>query len=474
MPMDTSGDQNESQMRYQNSYNPLPHSACIWPMEEDPDTSVQLNDLNSSGGEVIIARRIKALHATNRPRATNYHDIAYGADDSIIGETTTTDLTDSGDDRRAKNITMSFDFLDAVFIVFSICSFIFDLVTDIAVAVFHYLNNDWWYFGLTVTFIVLPTFVTTSISLRWYILDSRIDGSEPVTRKQWCVRTIFHLLQVGPILRYLESLNYGIEFRHATNKEEKKRIYLKMINEDADATLLRLFESFMEASPQLILQMYILTKNYPYDADDKWTVIAQLASISTSLISVSWSLVSYCKTLRISLPDKIPMTYGSITVMFLWEFFTIAARVLALALFSSVFVHYVAIVCAIHWSTMFVWIMSMQTNFCNSKLEELGFNAVLGIIFIFCYFNPVDSATRYRYTIFYFIMVIENSILMYFWYQESDPALIYKDMALYLHYTCFVFGIFLMVSNSTNTCLSSKRLASDYNILIVVPINFVR
>jgi len=33
-----------------------------------------------------------------------------------------------------------------------------------------------------------------------------------------------------------------------------------MIYEDADATLLRLFECFMESAPQLVLQIYILIK----------------------------------------------------------------------------------------------------------------------------------------------------------------------------------------------------------------------
>ena len=34
-----------------------------------------------------------------------------------------------------------------------------------------------------------------------------------------------------------------------------------MVYEDADATLLRLFESFMESAPQLVLQIYILLKD---------------------------------------------------------------------------------------------------------------------------------------------------------------------------------------------------------------------
>jgi len=40
---------------------------------------------------------------------------------------------------------MSFTYLDAVAILFSIGSFLFDIGTDVAVAAFHYINSDYWY-----------------------------------------------------------------------------------------------------------------------------------------------------------------------------------------------------------------------------------------------------------------------------------------------------------------------------------------
>lgn len=169
-------------------------------------------------------------------------------------------------------------------------------------------------------------------------------------------------------------------------------------------------------------------------------------SISSSLISISWSLVSYSKSLRISLPNKIPMTYWSIAIMFSWEFFSITARMLALALFTSAFVRYVGFVCLGHWAIMTLWIISMQTSFCNTKCEEVGFNAVLGVIFIFCYFNPIDNATRLRYLAFYLFMFLENTFMMTLWAEQSHYELWLKRTAIYTHYTCFSLGIILMVS----------------------------
>lgn len=156
--------------------------------------------------------------------------------------------------------------------------------------------------------------------------------------------------------------------------------------------------------------------------------------------------MSYSKSLRISLPNKVPMTYWSIAIMFFWEFFSVTARMLALALFTSAFVKYVGLVCLAHWAFMTSWIISMQTNFCNTKFEELGFNAVLGVIFIFCYFNPIDNATRYRYLAFYFFMFFENTALMALWRRHANYEPWLKDLAVQTHYICFFSGILLMVS----------------------------
>lgn len=71
-------------------------------------------------------------------------------------------------------------------------------------------------------------------------------------------------------------MRYGLKSRWAGYEESKldpdsaerkralqKRIkyYTLMVYEDADATLLRLFECFMESAPQLVLQIYILIKD---------------------------------------------------------------------------------------------------------------------------------------------------------------------------------------------------------------------
>lgn len=252
------------------SFTRLPRSACIWPGVQGSLEKCATAGGDESVTEMITARKINGLHnAATRGRVAEFDQLEF-SNDSIIAETTTLDSID-GVDLRAKRLDMSFSLFDAASLIFSMTSFFLDMVTDIAVACFHYLNNDYWYCGLTVAFIVLPTLVTSGVSLRWYILDSQLEGSEKISKSRWFTRFFFHILQVGPVIRYYESLQYGLKFRETKDEEEKKRVYMKMIYEDADATMLRLFESFMESAPQLMLQMYIITKNYPFNDYEYWT-----------------------------------------------------------------------------------------------------------------------------------------------------------------------------------------------------------
>lgn len=86
----------------------------------------------------------------------------------------------------------------------------------------------------------------------------------------------------------------------------------------------------------------------------------------------------------------------------------------------------------------------MRTNFCDNRCEELGYNAVLAVMYIFCYFNPVDSPTRYRYMIFYTVMFFENTALLSLWYMYAGK-LWYRYYAIAIHYVFFALGLVFMV-----------------------------
>jgi hypothetical protein len=62
-------------------------------------------------------------------------------------------------------------------------------------------------------------------------------------------------------LRYCDALAYGIHSitaGKARNRLRQQKMYRKMLDEDLDAALLRLFHCFLHAAPQAVLQLMIL------------------------------------------------------------------------------------------------------------------------------------------------------------------------------------------------------------------------
>lgn len=62
--------------------------------------------------------------------------------------------------------------------------------------------------------------------------------------------------------RQIEYIYNGVKSssKYLTAKQ-KKRYYMVMRMEDVDACCIRMFECFLEAAPQLVLQIYILMQN---------------------------------------------------------------------------------------------------------------------------------------------------------------------------------------------------------------------
>uniref|UniRef100_A0A8C6ULZ1 XK-related protein n=1 Tax=Neogobius melanostomus TaxID=47308 RepID=A0A8C6ULZ1_9GOBI len=202
-------------------------------------------------------------------------------------------------------------------------------------------------------------------------------------------------------LRYFHSIYLGLRSRQTADGDQW-RYHWRMVYEFADS------------APQLVLQLCIIIQTHKLMAVQGMTAAA-------SLVSLAWALASYQKALRESRDDKRPMSYLGVCIQFCWHFFTMAARVVTFALFASVFQLYFGLFIVVHWCIMTFWIVHCETDYCISKWEEIVFDMVVGIIYIFSWFNVKEGRTRCRLFIYYLVILVENTALSTLWYLYRVP-----------------------------------------------------
>ncbi|XP_017330897.1 XK-related protein 6 [Ictalurus punctatus] len=325
--------------------------------------------------------------------------------------------------------------LDCLWIVLAMLVFFWDVGTDVLLALDYYGKRDYAWFGLTLFFVLAPSVLVQILSFRWFVQDYTGGGLGPVqglSRRAtaglsagkysrhtcchisiWTWQVLVHLLQMGQVWRYIRTMYLGIQSRRQT--KHRRRFYWAMMYEYADVNMLRLLETFLESAPQLVLQLCIMIQKNRAET-------LQCISLLGSLMSLSWVLASYHKLLRDSRDDKKSMSYRGALIHIFWRLFTISSRVLSFALFASIFHIYFGIFVVMHWCAMAFWIVHGGTDFCMSKWEEVLFNMVVGIVYIFCWFNVKEGQTRYRMMIYYFVVLAENTVLTCLWYTYRDPT----------------------------------------------------
>uniref|UniRef100_A0A8C8S6D0 XK-related protein n=1 Tax=Pelusios castaneus TaxID=367368 RepID=A0A8C8S6D0_9SAUR len=394
---------------------------------------------------------------------------------------------------------------DGLWILAALAVYFADVGTDIWLAVDYYVRGQRWWFGLTLFFVLLGSLSVQVFSFRWFAHDfstedsaaaahcpaaeskllvssgsaaGDMDAPRPCTPQRqasnasksnattatnssnssstsggraaksrsascafciWLLQSLIHILQLGQIWRYFHTIYLGIRSRRS-GENDRWRFYWKMVYEYADVSMLHLLATFLESAPQLVLQLCIVVQTRTLQALQGLTAAA-------SLVSLAWALASYQKALRDSRDDKKPISYMAVIIQFCWHFFTIAARVITFALFASVFQLYFGIFIVLHWCIMTFWIVHCETEFCITKWEEIVFDMVVGIIYIFSWFNVKEGRTRCRLFIYYFVILLENTALSALWYLYKAPLIsdAFAIPALCVVFSSFLTGIVFML-----------------------------
>ncbi|XP_049943939.1 XK-related protein 7-like isoform X2 [Schistocerca serialis cubense] len=300
----------------------------------------------------------------------------------------------------------------------SIITHIADVALDANLAYSYYVSAEYVHFRLTLLFILFPAFVNTVISARMYVADEYNMTLSKIATKRWLLRIFVLFFQMAPILRHCEVLVYAWKSWKAAKEKDfanQRQYYELMVKEDADAALLRLFECFLEAAPQQVLQgTIILTRTKEVST---FTYDSQMASFGSSMLNIGWSVASYQRVIRLAQQDKENITWKGTIIQFLWHFMVTVSRILSISVASVTFPTETAVVCGVHWLIVTVWLSLWErTNFCFSqkvsatkqRAAEILFCSVLGLVYIFTYIAPKDGQNRIRYSIYYTICFAEN------------------------------------------------------------------
>ena len=302
--------------------------------------------------------------------------------------------------------------------------------------------------------------------LEFYPLDF-IDTSE------YIVVSLIHFLLLGYLFRMLRLV-------YLSSRKDKD-IY----NYDRyrDLSFLRLVESFLEAAPQTILQLYLLVV---HTEAVLWYRIVTPISIIFSITSLALSVGDYFSAAQdVEHYDPPPpnqlrqnrLSWTAYIGVIVWHFLMIVSRALSFALFATIFGGYVFIVIGVHYVAMVYWMYWQQArvlkrresdfddegsriggegccNWCSWLLipfkklfDNYGLEIIVAMFNVFFHFKIRDGGSQFTLIPFYLLTFVENSLMIFLWYFSRDMSTYtwYAIPAIVAVFATYLVGLVVMV-----------------------------
>ncbi|XP_021519138.1 XK-related protein 9 [Meriones unguiculatus] len=295
--------------------------------------------------------------------------------------------------------------------VFGIIIYVADLVADILLSVRYFHDGQYLFGALTLSFVLCGTLTVHCFSYSWLKADLKKAGQE----NEHCF-LLLHCLQGGVFTRYWFVLRrgYQVAFKRSRRTshfmEEQTDPHKEAIDMATDLSMLRLFETYLEGCPQLILQLYA-------SLECGQANLSQYAVIMVSCCAISWSTVDFQIALRKSLPDKNRLSglCPRLTYLF-YKLFTLLSWMLTVVLLLFIDVKSALFLLLFIWLMGLIWAVIKQTQFCNSVSMECLYRLVVGFILVFTFFNIKGQNTRCPMSSYYTVRVLGTAgILAVFW-----------------------------------------------------------
>ncbi|XP_051027688.1 XK-related protein 8 [Acomys russatus] len=324
-------------------------------------------------------------------------------------------------------------FLQVVVSSMGILSFVLDLAADLWAVVQYMLVGRYLWAALVLTLMGLSSVQLQLFSWVWM----RADPSE-LFWSQYSHRFLFmlHVLQLGYLYRCFHGLQQGLSLCSQELPSEFELAYADFLS--LDLSMLRLFESFLESTPQLalVLAIVLLTGQAEY---------YQWFGILSSFLGISWALLDYHRSLRSCLPAKRNLGWSSSAIYFLWNFLLLGPRIFVISLFSAIYPYYVVMHFFSLWLVLMFWTWLQDTKFMPSPNYEWLYRMSVATILYFSWFNISGGRTRGR-AVIHLIFIFSDSVLLVIsvlTYITWLPSEILVATYLIIGAVCFLLGLVL-------------------------------
>lgn len=258
-------------------------------------------------------------------------------------------------------------------LLFGFVLYVFDIGSDIYVAVQHQNSKKTWWFGLTVAVICVSSIIVNVMAIFQI-------------RTKWKIIAAFSQLSI--FLRYTEVLKEP-GARIGNSKKTSRTLLLAR---------LRYVETITENAPQLCLQVYIMLHQ-------RYFPLYTLFSAVLSLLSLVW-----CITV-LEEENKQEFKCKHASIFSCSQFLTLVSRVFAIALFAYVFPKYLTYSIGGHLLIVTVMILRIE----RGGLQNLLLSFLAAYPFLFHSANNLLSfPTRFpkrEMTLGYIILIVENIII---------------------------------------------------------------
>ncbi len=347
-----------------------------------------------------------------------------------------------------------FDNLTLIFLCFGLILYIVDVGSDIKLAVAYWRQNDIIWATCTILIVVIPGITMTVFSIFIWRRRERMQFGTQEKRPYMCINVICAILLVTPfswMIQLIVKWYYWNFKKHIYTR--KGHVHMKGIVVEFDKlrealSRVQQIEGLMECAPQMLLQLYIIfTTGY--------SGMGQF-SITTSWLSISWTMV----VIYVSMHPEVHIGIPRKLLMLSWQMLCIGPRVLALALFASVYEWWFAAVCGVHCLCIYAYHFShyfKRRTGMEAKLKtalsltrypdgnagtypgdvevdiESSLFVALTCIFSFnpnmSFFTMKDrnkheknkqNDTRWHYTAYHIFVYIQNAVCISMWFYHDN------------------------------------------------------